>query len=117
MHLLTTEAMETYLKHLRGPDSIIAVHISNLAVNLEPIVAGLAERFDMNATLISTVEKNQAMLASDWILLTKGNALTAPEFQSAGLPLLRLRGRDFKPKAPVWTDDYSDVFSLLKKQN
>jgi SAM-dependent methyltransferase len=116
MHLLTVEAMEIYLKHLRGPDSLIAVHISNLAVNLEPVTAGLAEHFGMNATLISTEEKNDAMLASDWVLLTRGNALNAPVFRSAGFPLLKLRPGDFKPIAPIWTDDHSDVFSLLKKE-
>src|SRR5947209_3572785 len=116
MHLLTAEAMEIYLKHLRGPDSVIAIHISNLAVNLEPVTAGLAEHFGMNATLVSTAEKNDAMLASDWVLLTRGHGLDAPVFRSAGFPLLKLRRGDFKPLAPLWTDDHSDVFSLLKKE-
>jgi hypothetical protein len=117
MHLLTVEAMEIYLQHLRGLDSVIAIHISNLAVNLEPVAAGLADHFGMNATLISTEEKNDAMLASDWVLFTRGHALDAPVFRSAGFPLLRLRPGDFKPPPPpTWTDDHNDVFSLLKKE-
>ena len=116
MHLLTTQAMELYLKHLRGPESLIAIHISNLAVNLEPIIAGLADHFGMKATLISTEEKNQAMLASDWVLLTHGDALNAPEIRAAGLPMLKFRPGDIQLHAPIWTDDHSEVFSLLKKQ-
>jgi len=34
VHLLTKEAMALYLAHLRGPGSVIAVHITNRAIDL-----------------------------------------------------------------------------------
>ena len=41
MHLLTREAYQIYLRHLK-PDGIIIVHISNRYLDLEPIVAQAA---------------------------------------------------------------------------
>ena len=43
MHLLTREAFQVYLKHLK-PDGVLAVHISNRYLDLKPVVAqGMAE--------------------------------------------------------------------------
>ena len=39
VHLLTREAFEIYLRHMK-PGGIIAVHISNRHLDLEPVVAG-----------------------------------------------------------------------------
>ena len=36
MHLLTREAFAVYEEHLRGPGSVIAVHISNQTLDLRP---------------------------------------------------------------------------------
>lgn len=115
VHLLTVEAMQTYLKHLRSPDAVVAIHISNLAVDLQPVVAGLADHFDMDATLITSPEQNTVMLESDWILLSKGDALRAPEITAVGMPMMRTRmllGQRKKP--PLWTDDHSNIVRLLK---
>src|SRR5205085_9621427 len=52
VHLLTKEAMSLYLSHLRGPDSVIGVNATNLAIDLSPVVAGLAQLYGLKATLI-----------------------------------------------------------------
>ena len=39
VHLLTKEAMELYFRHLK-PDGILAVHISNRYLDLQPVLAG-----------------------------------------------------------------------------
>ena len=41
VHLLTEEAVEIYLRHLK-PDGVLAVHVSNRYLDLEPVVANLA---------------------------------------------------------------------------
>ena len=46
-HLLTREAFEIYRRHLEA-DGMMAVHISNRYLDLEPVVAGLAEQFGYN---------------------------------------------------------------------
>ena len=113
IHLLTREAMKLYLSHLRGPDSVIAVHISNLAVDLAPVVANLAKLYDMNAARITTGVDNGPIQSSDWILLTRGNLLDAPEIQRARKPMLRTNTNRGTGMTDVWTDDHSNVISLL----
>ena len=45
VHLLTAEAMRVYLQELRGPNGVIAVHITNRYVDLIPVVEALAHRY------------------------------------------------------------------------
>ena len=113
IHLLTREAMKLYLSHLRGRDSIIAVHISNLAVDLGPVVANLAKLYDMNGARITTGIDNGPIQPSDWILLTRGNLLDAPEIRRATKPMLRTNTNRGTGMTDVWTDDHSNVISLL----
>src|SRR2546421_11875989 len=55
VHLLTREAMALYLSHLRGHDSVIVINVTNVFVNLTPVVVALAENFGIKATLIRSV--------------------------------------------------------------
>jgi spermidine synthase len=107
VHLLTREAMKLYLSHLRGPDSVIAVNISNRAVDLSPAVASLAKLYGMNGVVITTRVDNGVIVPSKWALLTRGNSLNVPEIQSVGEPMVALTN------SIVWTDNYSNVISLL----
>ena len=117
VHLLTKEAMELYLRHTRDDDAIIAFHISNIAVNLEPVVAGLAQQYGMNAMLITTTEQSETFLASDWIIMSRSNIFDSPTFKTAGLTMYRPdpKKHDFFVPAPYWTDEFSNLISLLKK--
>lgn len=116
VHLLTKEAMELYIQNLRGPDSIIAVHISNYAVDLEPVVAGLARHFNMNALLIDTPGRNDVFPTSEWILLCRGGSLRDPRLRSAGFEMLRFSDREMDglPQPPLWTDEKNNLLDLLK---
>jgi hypothetical protein len=114
IHLLTREAMKLYLSHLRGPDSIIAVHISNLAVDLGPVVANLAKFYEMKSARITTGLNNGPIQPSDWILLTRGNLLDAPEIQHARKPMLLTNTSLGTGLIDVWSDDHSNVISLLR---
>ena len=49
-HLLTLEAMQTYLRHLR-PDGILAVHITNRYLDLKPVMAAAASHFGRTTLL------------------------------------------------------------------
>lgn len=109
IHLLTREAMKLYLLHLRGPESVIAVHISNLAVDLAPVVASLAKLYGMHGSMITTKIDTGVIVPSEWILLTQGDSLNVSEIQSVGKPILAFTNRD----NAVWTDDYSDILSLF----
>ncbi len=111
VHLLTREAFALYRQHLRGPESVIAVHVSNLIVDLDPVVAGLSEHFGMKATKIETEERSSTLLASHWILVTNGSLLRSPAIRAAGKPMLKTA---MAPPKLLWTDDYSNIISLLE---
>jgi len=115
VHLLTREAMALYLSHLRGPDSVIVVNATNVFVNLVPVVVALAENYGLKATLIRSTVRTGFFQPSVFILLTRGASLEAPEIRKAGyrIRLDRLDRQRVKAELPLWTDDYSNVASLL----
>lgn len=111
IHLLTREAFECYQRHVKT-NGLIAVHISNASLNLEPVLARLAA--DLNYT-VRVVEQNQCdesqgVLPSIWLLLSHD-----PTF--AEKPELRMASRPASienPEARLWTDDFSALFSVLR---
>ena len=108
-HLLTTQAIELYFRHLR-PDGILALHISNAHLDLEPVVEKLGDALGRYVTLISSEEDEaEEIYSSDWVLMTS-QPLTSPEIlKAAG----KLRSN---PRMRVWTDDYNNLFQILKKK-
>jgi hypothetical protein len=113
VHLLTKEAMALYLSHLRGPDSVIVVNATNHAIDLSPVVAGLAQMYGLKATLIRAPERGGLFLRNDFILLTRGKSLETPEIQQVGF-LMRQDPAHRVPENRIWTDDYSNVVRLLR---
>jgi spermidine synthase len=111
VHLLTREAFRLYREHLRDNESVIAVHVSNIAVDLQPVVAGLADEFGMQATLIKTEERSSTMLSSYWVLVSNGQVMYAPAIRLAGQPMVKAA---LGPPKVLWTDDYSNVASLFE---
>ena len=110
VHLLTAEAMKTYRRHLK-PDGVLAVHTSNRFVTLEPVVKGLAAHYGMATAVISHGEDTVEFSPSVWVLVTAdGEFLETPEIRGA------MRAPEDEPTiAPrLWTDDYSDLLSILQ---
>jgi hypothetical protein len=109
-HLLTHEAFEMYLKHMK-PDGIIAVHISNRYLNLQPVVDSVAQRFNLGiATISDDLEEFWYFYSSTWVLLSKNKALLAKDEITAAKEEPRAKQRP--PLA--WTDDYVSLFKVLK---
>ncbi len=113
VHLLTREAIQVYLSKL-ADGGLIALHISNNYLDLEPAVSDLARDaelvgLDQNEATIPLDEVNQGRMASRWVVLARRRADLS---QLADRPGWRsLIGR---PGAAVWTDDYTDLLSLLR---
>jgi spermidine synthase len=109
VHLLTIEAFQLYFDHLR-PDGILAVHISNRYLYLEPVVAAAAQKLGKEAVLIDNPDDhtNEVFVAS-WVLLANRGVLP-------GLPSVEKAGRQVTANGRVklWTDSYSSLFSVLK---
>ena len=53
-HLLTTQAIGVYVQHLRRPGGILAVHISNRYLDLEPVVRAAAAALNLNVAVIES---------------------------------------------------------------
>jgi hypothetical protein len=108
-HLLTREAFEIYLKHLRGPQSVIAVHITNKVLNLAPVLAGLAQSLGLRGIHIYRPWRPEASASSDWVLLSRDpSVFSTSEIAQASTPL------PINDSLPVWTDDYSNLLRVLR---
>jgi SAM-dependent methyltransferase len=109
VHLLTIEAFQLYFHHLR-PDGILAVHISNRYIYLEPVVAAAAQKLGKEAVLINNEDDhaNEIFIAR-WVLLANRGVL-------ARLPGVEKAGRQVTASGRVklWTDSYSSLFPVLK---
>jgi SAM-dependent methyltransferase len=108
VHLLTKEAMELYFRHLR-PDGILAVHISNRYLDLQPVLEGEAHATQKIARLVDTEEDDtQDVFGATWVLITSPAAGFTGEILSSSTVL------DSKRTVRLWTDEYSNLFQILK---
>jgi hypothetical protein len=112
VHLLTKEAVELYQARLED-GGVLAFHISNRFVDLEPVLGDLAQatgmtcmgRFDYSG--VSVGEAIQGKSASHWLALGRRPADLGRLATDAGwLPCTR-------GGSEPWTDDYSDVLTAL----
>ena len=111
VHLLTREALRLYFDMLT-PRGILAVHISNRYLRLEPVVAALAEDAGIGGRLLMDDSGTEAdgALSSTWVALSRTadtlGHLSEDERWKASLEL--------DPKVPVWTDDFHNLLSVFK---
>jgi SAM-dependent methyltransferase len=109
LHLLTAQALALYRRHL-APGGILAFHISNQHVDLEPAIALLAQSAGMQALRVSSAPNGDlGEYSAKWVLVADNPAFFAqPEVASAGRPAA------FLPGLRLWTDDYSSLLPLLR---
>lgn len=111
MHLLTEEAMSSYMRHLK-PGGVMAFHISNSHLDLEPIVRALATQHDLTSVLVpaNPTDVRTGKLPSLWMLLSANeNFLRRPEV----LKLTSLNSRSERRASLLWTDDHSTILPIL----
>jgi hypothetical protein len=109
IHLLDREAFDLYLQHLQ-PDGILAVHISNIHLDLVPVVWSLADYFDLSRIVIEDPGNGVENFPSIWVLLTRQpSLLEMPALLSRALPM-----DGYVSPVRLWTDDYSNLFQILK---
>jgi hypothetical protein len=107
-HLLTLEAGRVYLRHL-AEDGILAVHISNRYLDLEPVVRGLAAALGLVIIRIDSEEANEKVSRSTWMLLTRDAAtLAAPAIKDAAAEPPE------EDRSLLWTDTYSNLLEVFK---
>ncbi len=109
LHLLTAEALALYRRHL-APGGILAFHISNQHVDLEPAIALLAQNDGMKAMRVSSMANDdRGEFSAYWVLVTSNADFFAqPQVAAAARPPV------LKPGLRLWTDDYSSLLPLLR---
>jgi SAM-dependent methyltransferase len=112
VHLLTREAFALYFRHLK-PDGVLAVHVSNIYLDLKPVVARLAEELGKQAMLVSSDDDDDNEIdAADWVLVTgRKDYFADPLLQGKCTPI------SARPGFRTWTDDYSNLYQILKLAN
>lgn len=110
IHLMTEEAFRLYAEHL-AENGILAVHISNLHLDLSDPVRTAAEAVGLFVHRVECDpdDDNHHSYYSDWILLSRdpnlGTRLATGGYLSGWLEEV--------PKEIRWTDDYSNLLDVV----
>ncbi|MGM9487638.1 fused MFS/spermidine synthase [Ideonella sp. YS5] len=106
VHLITQEALSVYRQHIK-PHGLIAFHVSNLFLNLEPVVEQLAADAGLQAVYLrSTVDYPEK--TSVWVIVTDDPVfLNDPEVQARRRPITPI------PGLTLWTDASNNLFKIL----
>jgi hypothetical protein len=116
VHLLTRECFDLYWQHL-APGGVLAVHVSNRHVNLQPVMYQHAQRRHIAPLFIKKEDKSSTDPAdtiptpSEWILMTPDSSLKRQFLSLNGVA--EIDGRHQR-KVPEWTDNYSSLWALLR---
>jgi hypothetical protein len=103
IHLLTKEAFAIYHRQI-ATNGIIAVHISNMSLNLESVVCELAHKFGYAAQRVDqkTSDETAGILASTWILLQRAGTASKQD------------GHNGNCRGQLWTDDFNGLMTVLR---
>lgn len=103
VHLLTLEAFAIYRRHL-APGGVIAVNITNHHLELAPVVAAAARANGWHWVHIETSDDlPNRVLHAEWLILSDSVRSLPPA--PVDPPVREL---------PAWTDDFSNLFRILK---
>jgi hypothetical protein len=108
-HLLTTEAMRTYFRHLK-PGGLLVVNITNTFLNLAPVVERAAASFGKIAIHYHLEPNDDDFLcfSSNWAVVADPALRTAAPDLFRGFEMLTP-----KPGFRAWTDDFSSLWGIL----
>jgi len=112
IHLLTREALALYVRKLSS-QGVIVFHISNINLDLSPVMSNLAEdaklagRIEPFRPVTEEQEKNHVP-PSSWVIMGH-----TPSDLSIVDSAPRWKPLEPTPSTRVWTDDYSNILSVL----
>jgi hypothetical protein len=109
VHLLTREAFELYFRNLNS-NGVLAIHVSNKYLNLNPVVQAVAESLGHHATtIVNPPDLKNEVFTSTWMIIGKTDAaLESTSFPTETMVMQKKSG--IRP----WTDDYSNLIETLK---
>ena len=93
---------------------ILAVHISNRSLNLEPVTRGLARYLGWQARMVVIVkdllDEDQGESNSRWVLLTEKRET----FTHSKIRDTLVGWSTSKDPVIVWTDDFASLWPILR---
>jgi spermidine synthase len=108
-HLLTREAVELYLRKL-APGGVLAFHVTNNHLSLEPVVGGIAGALHLAGVAqdqrVSEAAREAGANRSSWAVLARSDDALA------GLDG-RWHRLDASSGQPVWTDEFSNILDVV----
>ncbi len=113
VHLVTREALALYLRIL-APGGVLAFHISNVHLELEPVFANLAADAGLvslrrDDTAVPDELRDEGKSPSVWLVMAR---------EPGDLHLLAQDSRWQPPVGDpgqrIWTDDYSSILSVFR---
>ncbi len=111
IHLLTREAYQVYLKHLK-PSGVLAVHISNRYLNLAPVVAQAMQDIGWHGVIVDDDGSSQPYYSgSTWTVLARDESF----FHDRNFQAPEISPLEPQPGFRAWTDDFSNIIKILKK--
>lgn len=111
-HLLTLEALRLYVDRTTE-DGIVSFNISNRYFDLRPVLGRLASEAHLVAMVrtdpaTSEGRAESGALASTWVVMAREVADLGDLASEGWEPL------DATREAPMWTDDYTNLFATLR---
>ena len=113
VHLLTREALELYVRHIK-PEGAILFHISNRYLRLESVLGNAAHALGLHAVNVDHHPNGGDMDTSTYVVVSRRELrLETQKWEDGGETTVEPSIRDSSLR--VWTDDYSNLFSVLAK--
>ncbi|MBX3474751.1 MAG: fused MFS/spermidine synthase [Planctomycetes bacterium] len=118
VHLLTLEALGMFAGHL-APGGVLCVHISNRHLDLAPVLREASQQLRLSAFEVESPRDDSGANGALWVILGGDSDFEAQVTElakhtpawSLGTRIQRLdRGKRVRP----WTDDYSNLFEVLR---
>jgi hypothetical protein len=108
VHLITKEAMLVYLQHVKAGGAIV-FHVTNRFLKLAPVVKQIADELGLYTALIIDDAEETSFSKTDWVIVTRDKALIDKEAIAGKATAI-----DTIPGLRMWTDDFNNLFQILK---
>ena len=107
VHLLTIEAFGIYLHEL-NPDGVLAIHVTNRYLDLQPVIQEIADHLGLESARVHQ-PAGPLVKPGDWIILARNSSVLGRAEIAR-----KLKPLDSQRRVRLWTDDYSNLFQILK---
>jgi len=110
IHLITQQALDLYLSKL-APGGLLVFHVTNRNLDLSPVLADLALSRDLSCMILRDpmLVPIEGKSPSVWAVMSRSSADLSLISNSSDARVLT-----GDSKRAVWTDDFSNIMSVLK---